>query len=159
MPFGPPRMSRSWNGMRQSRWSTMIWPMVMINVSLYQRTKRPHFSIHGDMLHGPVHVAVGMFSVTWMRLGKCGARGFGLRSMRSGKMRHLHPAEGALLCTVPPTFAFPCDLRAALSLLGQIAAPLQVLWLQAHILAGLQLFHWGWTGIDPTQSIQVLQQH
>ena len=94
-----------------------------------------------------------------MRLRKYGARGFGLRSMRSGKMRHLHPAEGALLCTVPPTFAFPCDLQAALSLLGQIAAPLQVLWLQAHILAGLQLYHWGWTGIDPTQSIRVLQQH
>ena len=93
------------------------------------------------------------------RLRKHGARGFGLRSMRSGKMRHLHPAEGALLCTVPPTFAFPGDPRAALSLLGQIAAPLQVLWLQAHILAGLQLFHWGWTGIDPLQCISALQQH
>eukprot|EP00435_Cladocopium_sp_Y103_P006978 s3515_g2.t1 len=47
--------------------------------------------------------------------------------------------------------------RAALSLLGQIAAPLQVLWIQAHILAGLQKFFWGQTQLDPLQALQVLQ--
>eukprot|EP00435_Cladocopium_sp_Y103_P073041 s162_g42.t1 len=93
------------------------------------------------------------------RLRRYGARGFGLRSTRTGKMRHLHPAEGALLCTVPPTFAFPMPLRSALSMLGQIAAPLQVLWLQAHIPAALQQYHWGWTGIDPSSSIQIMQQY
>ena len=47
--------------------------------------------------------------------------------------------------------------RAALSLLGQIAAPLQVLWVQTHILAALQEHHWGYTNIDPEQAIRTLQ--
>jgi len=49
--------------------------------------------------------------------------------------------------------------RSALSLLGQIAAPLQVLWIQSHILAQLQQHEWGWTGIDPSMCLKVLQQH
>ena len=78
------------------------------------------------------------FSV--QRLQQGGARGFGLVSACTGRCRHLHPFEGALLCTVPGDFCFPMPPRAALCLLGQIAAPLQVLWVQSHILAGLQ-FH------------------
>ena len=62
------------------------------------------------------------------RLRSGGARGFGLLSARSSRYRHLHSEEGAMLCTVPPSFHFPMPPRAALSLLGQIAAPLQVLW-------------------------------
>ena len=92
-----------------------------------------------------------------LRLRRGGARGVGLISARSGKHRHLHHEEGALLCTVPPTYRFPMPPRAALSLLGQIAAPLQVLWVQAHILAGLQQHFWGWTHIDPCQVIYTYQ--
>jgi hypothetical protein len=92
------------------------------------------------------------------RLRKGGARGFGLISSCTGKYRHLHPEEGAVLCTVPPTFQFPMNPRAALSLLGQIAAPLQVLWIQTHVLASLQLHFWGQTGLDPIQIIKVYQQ-
>ena len=92
-----------------------------------------------------------------LRLRRGGARGFGLISARSGKYRHLHHEEGALLCTVPPTYRFPMPPRAALSLLGQIAAPLQVLWVQAHILAGLQQHFWGWTRIAPCQVIYTYQ--
>ena len=97
----------------------------------------------------------GAFCLARLRSG--GARGFGLLSSRSGKYRHLHPEEGALLCTVPPGYQFPMPARSALSLLGQIAAPMQVLWVQAHILSGLQMHHWGWTGIDPMRMIQALQ--
>jgi hypothetical protein len=96
------------------------------------------------------------FSVARLRSG--GARGFGLISSQTGRHRHLHPEEGAMLCTVPPTFHFPMPPRSALSLLGQIAAPLQVVWVQAHVLAGLQMHFWGWTGIDPQQILTVLQQ-
>lgn len=91
------------------------------------------------------------------RLRQGGARGFGLISSRTGRCRHLHPEEGALLCTVPPSYRFPMPPRSALCLLGQIAAPLQVLWLQAHILAGLQQHFWGWTCIDPKICVKVLQ--
>ena len=93
------------------------------------------------------------------RLRSGGARGFGLLSSVTGRHRHLHPQEGALLCTVPPCFQFPIPPRAALCLLGQIAAPLQVLWLQSHILAGLQQQHWGWTHIDPLACIRVFQDY
>ena len=95
------------------------------------------------------------FSLWRLRTG--GARGFGLLSARDGRPRHLHSEEGALLCTVPLSYGFPMAPRAALSLLGQIAAPLQVVWVQAHILAALQKHHWGWTNVDPLIAIQVLQ--
>ena len=95
------------------------------------------------------------FSLARLRQG--GARGFGLISAVTGQHRHLHHQEGAMLCTVPPTFHFPMPPRAALSLLGQIAAPLQVLWIQAHILAGYQLHHWGYTNIDPELAIKAFQ--
>ena len=96
------------------------------------------------------------FSLARLRQG--GARGFGLISPITGQHRHLHQQEGAMLCTVPPTYQFPMPPRAALSLLGQIAAPLQVLWIQSHILAGLQQqHHWGHTIIDPALAIRAFQ--
>ena len=78
-------------------------------------------------------------------------------SALTGHCRHLHPAEGALLCTVPLGYHFPMPVRSALSRLGQIAAPMQVLWVQAQIVAGLQIHFWGSTGLDPMTCIQVLQ--
>eukprot|EP00435_Cladocopium_sp_Y103_P073302 s64_g43.t1 len=98
----------------------------------------------------------GAFSLARLRRG--GARGFGLLSSRDGCYRHLHPAEGSLLCTVPPTYCFPMPPRSALSLLGQIAAPLQVLWIQSHVLAGLQQHFWGWTGIEPLKLLRIYQE-
>eukprot|EP00435_Cladocopium_sp_Y103_P012354 s2527_g3.t1 len=91
------------------------------------------------------------------RLLQGGARGFGLVSTCSGCCRHLHPAEAALLCTVPANYQFPMSCRAALCLLGQIAAPLQVFWIQSHLLSHLQWHFWGWTGIDPLAGVGVFQ--
>ena len=50
--------------------------------------------------------------------------------------RFPHPNEAGLLNTLPPSFKFPCSPRAALCLIGQIAAPLQALWIYS------QLLHW-----------------
>eukprot|EP00435_Cladocopium_sp_Y103_P035368 s1388_g9.t1 len=88
------------------------------------------------------------------RLRQGGARGFGITSAWTLQPRHLHPEEGALLCTVPLDFHFPGPPRTALSLLGQIAAPLQVMWLQAQLLAHLQEHFWLGTLIDPYSIIQ-----
>ena len=93
------------------------------------------------------------------RLRRGGARGFGFVSSLTGNCRHLHPVEGSLLCTVPLGYRFPMPVRSALSLLGQIAAPMQVLWLQAQILAGFQKHYWGWINLVPLTCIQVLQDH
>ena len=93
-------------------------------------------------------------SMSLRRLQQGGARGFGVLSALTSKMRHLHPEEAALLCTVPLTFKFPEPPRAALCLLGQIAAPLQVLWLQSQLLAHLQEHFWLHTNINPQEQIR-----
>ena len=72
------------------------------------------------------------------RLREGGARGFGIVSAFHGQVRHLHPEEGALLCTVPLNINFPASMRTALCLLGQIAAPMQVMWIQSQFLAHIQ---------------------
>eukprot|EP00435_Cladocopium_sp_Y103_P024988 s2118_g6.t1 len=86
------------------------------------------------------------------RLLQGGARGFGLLSAKNQQMRHLHPEEGSLLCTVPLDFGFQGTPRSALCLLGQIAAPLQVLWLQAQFLAHLHNHFWLSTPINPHEA-------
>lgn len=96
-------------------------------------------------------------ALSMARLRDGGARGFGLISSRYGCYRHLHPEEGAMLCTVPPSYVFPLEPRAALTLLGQIAAPLQVLWMQAHALQSLQQHYWGQTCISPMRVIEHMQ--
>eukprot|EP00438_Fugacium_kawagutii_P025923 Skav202342 [mRNA] locus=scaffold2638:36667:46016:- [translate_table: standard] len=73
-------------------------------------------------------------ALSMQRLREGGARGFGLISASTGHPRHFHPAEAKLLCTVPQDFVFDMDDRAALCLLGQLAAPLQVLWIQIQFL-------------------------
>eukprot|EP00438_Fugacium_kawagutii_P026507 Skav228268 [mRNA] locus=scaffold778:107284:109463:- [translate_table: standard] len=52
---------------------------------------------------------------------------------------------------------YPQRLRSALCLLGQIAAPLQVLWLQAQIISGYQKHFWGWTGVVPHEQIALFK--
>eukprot|EP00438_Fugacium_kawagutii_P029499 Skav222725 [mRNA] locus=scaffold2390:142978:151550:+ [translate_table: standard] len=72
----------------------------------------------------------------------CGCRGCGLAHERLARdgisavavhcthgdgLRHLHPLEAGLLCSLPPTYVYP-KLRESLPLIGQTAAPLQALW-------------------------------
>eukprot|EP00435_Cladocopium_sp_Y103_P014955 s1296_g3.t1 len=51
--------------------------------------------------------------------------------------RHLHPLEAAFFCTLPPTFCFR-QIRAALPLIGQSAAPMQAHWMLSSLLAAIQ---------------------
>eukprot|EP00438_Fugacium_kawagutii_P035740 Skav229334 [mRNA] locus=scaffold2596:57032:62763:+ [translate_table: standard] len=87
------------------------------------------------------------------RLQQGGVRGFGFISSVTQRPRHLHPQEGSVLCTVMPDYDYPLPLRSALCLLGQIAAPLQVLWIQAQIISGYQQHFWGETSISPLDQI------
>ena len=79
-----------------------------------------------------------MLPFTMQRLQHGGAIGFGILSGKTAQVRHLHPEEGALLCTVPLDYNFVGTPRSALCLLGQIAAPLQVLWLLSQLVSHLQ---------------------
>ena len=78
-------------------------------------------------------------------------------------MRHLHPQEAGLLNTLPLTFRHPADLRAALSMVGQLAAPLQAAWIFAHVLQCAELVLDGQSHIAPLQVVhdfkkELLQQ-
>ena len=48
-------------------------------------------------------------------------------------MRFPHPAEVGLLNTLPPRYHHLEEPRAALCLVGQLAAPLQALWVFGHV--------------------------
>ena len=60
-------------------------------------------------------------------------RGFGLFSCVLDGPRYLHPQEAALLCTLPVSRLHVSDVKAALCLLGQMAAPLHALWILAQV--------------------------
>eukprot|EP00438_Fugacium_kawagutii_P019055 Skav215402 [mRNA] locus=scaffold271:65165:69367:- [translate_table: standard] len=92
------------------------------------------------------------------RLVTGGARGFGLLSANSGLVRHFHPEEACLLCTVPVDYKFDMPPRSAFCLLGQLAAPLQVLWIQADIQRQMELACRGSTTIDPGNLILCVQR-
>ena len=59
-----------------------------------------------------------------VRLLQSGLRGTGVFTPTLQAMRHLHPQEAGLLNTLPLTFKHSTNLRAALSMVGQLAAPL-----------------------------------
>ena len=67
------------------------------------------------------------------RLLRDGLRGFAVVSARLGCLRHIHPHELGFLNGVHASFVFPKSPRAALSLIGQIASPLQSLWIFLHV--------------------------
>ena len=66
------------------------------------------------------------------RLQSGGLRGFYVRSMLTQEYRYLHPSELSFMVTVPLTEKFHPDPHAANCLLGQLAAPIQALWVYAH---------------------------
>ena len=67
------------------------------------------------------------------RLKKDGLRGYCIHSGVTGQARHIHPQELALLNAIPVSHAFLPDTKAALCLIGQIASPLQSLWVFMHV--------------------------
>ena len=67
------------------------------------------------------------------RLLQKGLRGFAVYSARGLGKRHIHPQELGLLNGVPPSFLHPGTPRSALCMIGQIASPLQSLWIFAQV--------------------------
>ena len=62
-----------------------------------------------------------------------GLRGFFVLSTLWNAPRFLHPVEAAILHTLPITMKFEGPPRNGLALIGQLAAPLQVLWAYVHL--------------------------
>ena len=89
-----------------------------------------------------------------VRLLRDGLRGFAIVSARLGSLRHIHPQELAFLNGVHAAFAFPKSARAALCMIGQIASPLQSLWIFLHVAK------WAANEIglpQPPEAVQVLE--
>ena len=64
-------------------------------------------------------------------------RGPGVPSTVVDGLRYLHPAEVGLLNSLPPLFHHHPDPRTALCLVGQLAAPLQALWIWAQVFSSI----------------------
>ena len=62
-----------------------------------------------------------------------GLRGVGMPSQVLEGTRFPHPAEAGLLNSLPPAHKHISDARAALCLVGQLAAPLQALWVACQV--------------------------
>ncbi|OLP86811.1 Modification methylase Eco47II [Symbiodinium microadriaticum] len=67
------------------------------------------------------------------RLMQGGFRGVGVVDVTTGQLRFAHPSELGLLNTLPADFCYADSARDSLCLVGQVAAPLQALWVFAHI--------------------------
>lgn len=66
-----------------------------------------------------------------------GVRGFCVTSALSGQPRLLHPAEAALFLGLPSTMTFMQGPRETLPLLGNVASPLQALWVYGQLLSSV----------------------
>ena len=82
-------------------------------------------------------------------LASKGLRGFGVLSGLLPGLRFPHPAEVGLLNSLPVTFKHLEDARAALCLVGQLAAPMQALWVYSQIRAWAEDAYHGDSVISP----------
>ena len=88
------------------------------------------------------------------RLRQGGVRGFYIRSQLTSQFRYLRPNELGFLLSFDPVMHLGVDLKTALCLLGQSAAPLQTLWIYAHLLRAVQLQDRSTSDISPLQAIE-----
>ena len=87
---------------------------------------------YGNPLQGcPCRCRLQGFSLT--RLYNRGLRGYAVPASHSAGTRYLHPQELGLLNTIPLTMRHVPEHPAALCLIGQLAAPLQSLWIGGQI--------------------------
>lgn len=69
------------------------------------------------------------------------------------KYRHMHPQEVAMLCGLDPLLRWGKDVRLALSGVGQLASPLQAIWVLMHLGAKLHETQFGTRKADCIQTL------
>ena len=72
------------------------------------------------------------------RLDLKGLFGVLVEGVKSKLTRHIHPQEAGALCGLDPCLTWGDNNRLALGAVGQLASPLQSLWIFSHILRKLQ---------------------
>ena len=152
-----------------------IWPLAeeqSLSLTPYELDRYADLSLGDDLrvldLQQPCPVVLHSYSTALRpcpcgcraalsehRLQSGGLRGFYIRSMLTNEYRFLHPLELSFLVTVPLTERFSQDPRAGNCLLGQLAAPMQALWVYAHYRKGVDESEDGLlpSWIDPVQTV------
>lgn len=93
---------------------------------------------YGNALMGcPCGCRSSSFSLTSLRTK--GLRGCFVQSRMHHNPHFLHPANLGLLLGMPHFINYGTSIRAGLALLGQIASPLQALWIYAHLQLNVRL--------------------
>ena len=88
------------------------------------------------------------------RLRSGGLRGFGVVSQLTGQIRFPHAQEISLLNALSPAYVHVQDPRAALSLVGQLASPMQSAWVVSHVVSWAELHFLGHTASSPIAILQ-----
>ena len=92
------------------------------------------------------------------RLRSHGLRGFGVWSDVIQDIRFAHPKEVGYLNTLPMSLALPDPPRAALCLVGQLAAPMQSLWVLAQVHSWVQTVYEGASATVPACCLEELKR-
>ena len=79
-------------------------------------------------------------------------------SPASNQPRHLHPKELGLVLAISPTVDFGSAPRAANCLLGQVASPMQSLWIFAHLLRAVAQSQATVAFIEPVHALESYQR-
>ena len=92
------------------------------------------------------------------RLKRLGLRGFAIWSEVIQDLRFPHPKEVAYLTTLPAEIILPQPPRDALCMVGQLAAPMQALWVASQVQGWVQRRFDGFAAIVPAVCLEQLKQ-
>lgn len=84
------------------------------------------------------------------RLASKGLFGVLVESATNGLVRHIHPQEAAALCGLDPNLKWGSECRLSLGAVGQLASPVQAVWVFSHALKALQIAQFQQTSVDPS---------
>ena len=140
-------MSSSLHGLLRNRRCSPTKGLALTKETLTCANKLPPRCTLGAALCSPAPVGVGLVGL--VTLETRGLRGIGIHSTPLQGFRHPRPAEVGFLNSLPPGFKHLPDLRAALCLVGQLAAPLQALWVYAQIRRWAEITFTGRSSVDP----------
>ena len=106
----------------------------------------------GSQLH-PCPCGCRAQGLSPMRLESRGLYGVLVVSAATGNVRHLHPQEAAALCGLDPNLWWGPECRLALGAVGQLASPIQAVWVFSHAMKALQQAQWQRTTLDPKTAL------
>ena len=157
-PLWPAEEERAiaWTDVEQQAFSSPEYGCTQRQLDCCQPAPTLVHSLGNALSACPCGCRVSAFSR--LRLQSGGLRGFGIVSQKTGLLRHPHPREAGLLSTIPGDFIFPQDCRAALCLIGQVAAPLQALWVSVHLQIAADCFFHKHSDFDPLRELVVFQE-